>query len=222
MNDIGANQNLDGIAIIGMAGRFPRGRNVREFWRNIRDGVECSSRFATEELDVGDSSAPAGGVSITSPQKKGHSHVEGGIGSRDGHGRTFDIDALGTDFASGSAVALLNRLEDEVADLNHIYAVIKGFAVNNDGSATVGYALPASKARPTRMRPLRLWILASCGIPFSWVAALLPTVGNWRATTLNPRSSHLQTVTPNGSLTAYTQEEPRWLCSSGVRVVRPG
>lgn len=34
------------IAVIGMAGRFPGSRNVVEFWRNLRDGVE-SIRFAT-------------------------------------------------------------------------------------------------------------------------------------------------------------------------------
>jgi len=33
--------NLDGqIAIVGMAGRFPGARDVRAFWRNLRDGVE--------------------------------------------------------------------------------------------------------------------------------------------------------------------------------------
>ena len=28
------------IAIVGMAGRFPGARNIAEFWRNLRDGVE--------------------------------------------------------------------------------------------------------------------------------------------------------------------------------------
>jgi acyl transferase domain-containing protein/thioesterase domain-containing protein/acyl carrier protein len=32
--------NASPIAIIGMAGRFPGARNVAEFWRNLRDGVE--------------------------------------------------------------------------------------------------------------------------------------------------------------------------------------
>ena len=30
-----------GIAIVGMAGRFPKARNVEEFWRNLCNGVEC-------------------------------------------------------------------------------------------------------------------------------------------------------------------------------------
>jgi acyl transferase domain-containing protein len=29
-----------GIAIVGMAGRFPDARNVDEFWRNLKDGIE--------------------------------------------------------------------------------------------------------------------------------------------------------------------------------------
>ncbi len=45
-----SNQILDGIAIIGMAGRFPGAENVEQFWRNVRDGVESISSFTDEEL----------------------------------------------------------------------------------------------------------------------------------------------------------------------------
>jgi acyl transferase domain-containing protein/thioesterase domain-containing protein len=38
------------VAIIGMAGRFPGAKNVDEFWRNIRDGVESVVFFSEEEL----------------------------------------------------------------------------------------------------------------------------------------------------------------------------
>jgi amino acid adenylation domain-containing protein len=38
------------IAIIGMAGRFPRARNLTEFWRNLRDGVEGTSRITEDDL----------------------------------------------------------------------------------------------------------------------------------------------------------------------------
>ncbi len=31
------------IAVVGMAGRFPGARNLSEFWRNLRDGVESIS-----------------------------------------------------------------------------------------------------------------------------------------------------------------------------------
>jgi acyl transferase domain-containing protein len=39
------------IAIIGMDGRFPGARNSREFWRNLRNGVESITFFADEELE---------------------------------------------------------------------------------------------------------------------------------------------------------------------------
>src|SRR5215218_4753384 len=38
------------IAVIGMSGRFPGARNLREFWQNLRDGVESISWFSEEEL----------------------------------------------------------------------------------------------------------------------------------------------------------------------------
>ena len=87
--------------------------------------------------------ALAGGVSITFPQKRGYFYQDGGMGSKDGHCRTFDADAQGTVFGSGSGVVLLKRLEDALVDGDHIYAVIKGFAVNNDGSVKVGYTAPS-------------------------------------------------------------------------------
>ncbi|WP_437835307.1 amino acid adenylation domain-containing protein [Sorangium sp. So ce1153] len=41
------------IAIVGMAGRFPRSRDLGEFWRNLRDGVDCIEVFSDEELLAG-------------------------------------------------------------------------------------------------------------------------------------------------------------------------
>lgn len=38
------------IAIIGMAGRFPRARDIHEFWENLRAGVECSTKITAEDL----------------------------------------------------------------------------------------------------------------------------------------------------------------------------
>ncbi len=40
-----------GIAIVGMAGRFPGARNVAEFWRNLCAGTESISRFTDAELE---------------------------------------------------------------------------------------------------------------------------------------------------------------------------
>jgi phthiocerol/phenolphthiocerol synthesis type-I polyketide synthase E len=42
---------LDGIAIIGMAGRFPQAPNLQRFWENLCQGIESTSFFSEEELE---------------------------------------------------------------------------------------------------------------------------------------------------------------------------
>jgi phthiocerol/phenolphthiocerol synthesis type-I polyketide synthase E len=86
--------------------------------------------------------ALAGGVSLRVPQKGGYLYQEGGMYSPDGHCRAFDADAKGTIFGSGLGAVVLKRLSDAIADGDNIYAVIKGSAVNNDGSLKVGFTAP--------------------------------------------------------------------------------
>ena len=50
MNSSNSLDSLDGVAIIGIACRFPGAKNVDEFWQNLRDGVESISFFSDEEL----------------------------------------------------------------------------------------------------------------------------------------------------------------------------
>lgn len=40
----------DGIAIIGMSGKFPKAKNIKEFWDNIAQGVEGITFYSDEEL----------------------------------------------------------------------------------------------------------------------------------------------------------------------------
>jgi len=87
--------------------------------------------------------ALAGGVSISVPQKTGYLHQEGSILSPDGHCRAFDAKAKGTIIGNGVGVVLLKRLSEAIADGDHICAVIKGSAINNDGSGKVGYTAPS-------------------------------------------------------------------------------
>lgn len=87
--------------------------------------------------------ALAGGVSITFPQRRGYLAQEGGMVSTDGHCRAFDSGANGTVFGSGAGLVVLKRLEDAVAEHDHIYAVIRGVGINNDGAAKVGFAAPS-------------------------------------------------------------------------------
>jgi amino acid adenylation domain-containing protein len=89
----------------------------------------------------------AGGVSITFPQKRDYLYEEDGMVSIDGTCRTFDAEAKGTVFGHGCAVLLLKRLSDAVKDGDNILAVIRGSAINNDGSDKVGYAAPSIKAQ---------------------------------------------------------------------------
>lgn len=87
--------------------------------------------------------ALAGGVSIQVPQKQGYFYQESGIFSTDAHTRAFDAKAGGTTFGNGVGIVVLKRLEDALADGDRIYAVIKGSAINNDGSAKVSYTAPS-------------------------------------------------------------------------------
>ncbi|MBW4611876.1 MAG: SDR family NAD(P)-dependent oxidoreductase [Desmonostoc vinosum HA7617-LM4] len=91
--------------------------------------------------------ALAGGVSIRVPQKTGYLYQEGGILSPDGHCRAFDAQAKGTIIGNGVGVIVLKRLTEAIADRDHIYAIIKGSAINNDGSQKVGYTAPSIKAQ---------------------------------------------------------------------------
>ncbi len=87
--------------------------------------------------------ALAGGVSVSARQKAGYVYQEGGINSPDGHCRAFDAAAQGTVGGSGVAVVTLKRLEDALADGDPVRAVILGTAVNNDGSAKIGFTAPS-------------------------------------------------------------------------------
>jgi acyl transferase domain-containing protein len=87
--------------------------------------------------------ALAGGVSIGVPHGQGAYHQEGGIISPDGHCRAFDARAQGTVKGNGAGVVVLKRLEDALHDGDTIRAIIKGTAVNNDGSLKVGFAAPS-------------------------------------------------------------------------------
>ncbi|MCU0762415.1 MAG: type I polyketide synthase, partial [Hydrogenophaga sp.] len=87
--------------------------------------------------------ALAGGVTIELPHARGYIFQEGEILSPDGHCHAFDHRAQGTVFGSGAGVVVLRRLEDALKDGDHIWAVIKGTAVNNDGAAKAGYLAPS-------------------------------------------------------------------------------
>jgi len=87
--------------------------------------------------------ALAGGVSVQVPHTTGYFYQKEGIVSPDGHCRAFDAKAQGTVIGNGVGVVVLKRLKDALADGDSIYAVIRGSAINNDGSTKVGFTAPS-------------------------------------------------------------------------------
>ncbi|HUZ54891.1 MAG TPA: SDR family NAD(P)-dependent oxidoreductase [Streptosporangiaceae bacterium] len=91
--------------------------------------------------------ALGGGVNVDLPLGRGYLHMEGGVHSSDGRCRAFDAQADGTVWGSGGGVVLLKRLSDAQADGDHIYAIILGNAINNDGSAKAGFTAPSHEGQ---------------------------------------------------------------------------
>ncbi|MFP4449927.1 MAG: type I polyketide synthase, partial [Rhodosalinus sp.] len=103
-----------------------------------------ATHYAAQALLNGECDmALAGGVTIELPQGRGYLYKEGEILSPDGECHAFDHRAKGTVFGSGAGVVVLRRLADALADGDHIWAVIRGSAVNNDGSDKAGYLAPS-------------------------------------------------------------------------------
>lgn len=100
--------------------------------------------MAMQSLLNGESDmALAGGVTIELPHRQGYRYEPGEILSPDGHCRAFDADAAGTIFGSGAGVVVLRRLRDALADGDHVHAVVRSSAVNNDGLGKVSYLAPS-------------------------------------------------------------------------------
>ncbi|MFE0593175.1 type I polyketide synthase [Micromonospora echinospora] len=109
--------------------------------------LACQS-LLTHECDT----ALAGGATVRQLDPTGYRHEEGGILSRDGRCRPFDADATGTVAGDGVGVVVLKRLADALTDGDHVHAVIRGSAVNNDGSAKVGITAPSTTGQVAVIR----------------------------------------------------------------------
>ena len=103
-----------------------------------------AAHYAVQALMTGECDmALAGGVTIELPQNRGYIYKEGEVLSPDGQCHAFDHRAQGTVFGSGAGVVVLRRLADALEDGDHIWSVIRGTAINNDGSAKAGYLAPS-------------------------------------------------------------------------------
>lgn len=110
---------------------------VHEACNSIRNG-ECEMALA------GGLSIGAGGASTDkdddgdkeqSEKDDTNSSTLGAVSSNDNRVRTFDKKCSGSVFGEGIVVFMLKSYENAVRDGDHIYAVIKGSAINNDGAS---------------------------------------------------------------------------------------
>lgn len=126
----------------------------------------CSSslvavHLACQGLLAGDCDmALAGGVTVKTPHRVGYIHVKDGILSPDGHCRPFDANSGGTIEGNGAGVVVMKRLEDALADKDPIRAVIRGSAINNDGSRKAGYTAPSAEGQAKAIQMAQL--VADC------------------------------------------------------------
>ncbi|XIS31486.1 colibactin polyketide synthase ClbI [Escherichia coli] len=104
--------------------------------------VACQS-LLTWQCDM----AIAGGVTLGPPAKTGYLSQEGGITAADGHCRAFSDNSSGFVPGTGAGLVVLKRVDEALRDGDNIYAVIKGFAVNNDGSEKISYTAPSVDAQ---------------------------------------------------------------------------
>ncbi|SDU46297.1 SDR family NAD(P)-dependent oxidoreductase [Stappia sp. ES.058] len=108
----------------------------------------CSSslvgiHLACQSLLSGSSDmALAGGVNVATAEEFGYRTQQGLHFSLSGHCRPFDARADGMVSSDGVGVIALKRLDDALADGDHIWAVIRGSAINNDGASKMSYTAP--------------------------------------------------------------------------------
>ncbi|MGE5342196.1 MAG: amino acid adenylation domain-containing protein [Candidatus Omnitrophota bacterium] len=96
--------------------------------------------------------ALAGGVSVSPTRLAGYLYQDGMINSRDGHCRAFDAQSSGTIRGDGVGVVVLKTLSAALADGDNIQAIIKGTAINNDGSNKANFTAPAPQGQAAVIR----------------------------------------------------------------------
>ncbi|QMU67388.1 type I polyketide synthase [Streptacidiphilus sp. P02-A3a] len=113
---------------------------------------QASQSLYAQECDI----AVAGAAALRVPDSHGYLYLEGGIGSADGVCRPFSARAGGAVAGDGVVAVVLKRLEDALADRDHVLAVVRGSAVNNDGAKS-GYASVSARAQELVIRDALLF-----------------------------------------------------------------
>ncbi|RLU82239.1 hypothetical protein CTZ27_30250 [Streptomyces griseocarneus] len=127
----------------------------------------CSSaavavHLACEALREGRAGmALVGAASIGTSESLAYEHQDGFILSADGSTRAYDSGASGYVEGDGVGAFVLRRLDDALAEGDHVHAVIKGSAVNNDGRAKAGFSAPSVEGQSRVIRAA----LEASGVP---------------------------------------------------------
>lgn len=123
----------------------------------------CSSSLAALHIACGhllgkevDMAIVGGTRVMVLPRTKQHNML--GVESESSHARTFDETADGTGGGEGVICFLLKRSGEAIRDGDHIYAVVKGSAMNQDG-ASIGLTAPSADAQAAVIQSA--WIRAN-------------------------------------------------------------
>ena len=108
--------------------------------------LACQS-LMNRECDM----AIAGASTVRVPHISGYLAEPDSVHSSDGHCRAFDAAGRGTIFGSGVAAVVLKPLAQAIEERHHIYAVIKGSAINNDGAAKISYTAASVQGQARAM-----------------------------------------------------------------------
>ncbi|MDU0812757.1 non-ribosomal peptide synthetase [Bacillus siamensis] len=115
--------------------------------------ANCSSSLiglhsAFQSLQSGEAKyALVGGATLHTESSAGYVHQPGLNFSSDGHIKAFDAAADGMIGGEGAGAVLLKKASDAVKDGDHIYALLRGIGVNNDGADKVGFYAPSVKGQ---------------------------------------------------------------------------
>lgn len=113
---------------------------------------QACQALAAQECDV----AVVAAAAVRVPDVHGYLYLPGSIGSADGVCRSFSSRANGAVAGDGVVAVVLKRTEDAVADGDHVRAVVRGSAVNNDGAKS-GYASVSARAQEAVIRDALLF-----------------------------------------------------------------
>nr|AXN93622.1 PuwE [Symplocastrum muelleri NIVA-CYA 644] len=124
---------------------------------NLVTDTACSSslvaiHLACQSLRTGECDAAlAGGVNLNLFPETTIFLSRAGALSPDGRCKTFDATANGFGRSEGCGAIVLKRLSDAIADRDRIFALIRGSAVNHDGSSS-GLTVPNQQAQEQLIR----------------------------------------------------------------------